>query len=148
MIQILDNFFNEQDYSKVIADSTVNWTLKKDLVHKNLTDSFYTEKCVSLISDRIKKPVSLYRAYSHAFHQNQSTHIHEDINATHTALFYVNPVYNPNWMGGTLIWTDKPNYIEFKPNRLVIFKAELKHCGVMFQNSLDYRIQCVWKINI
>ena len=58
----------------------------------------------------------------------------------------INPIYDKSWLGGTIIWTDKPNYIEFKPNRLVIFKAELEHTGTVFKDSKDGRIICVWKI--
>jgi hypothetical protein len=148
MIEIFDNFFNEQDYSKIIADSTVNWRLNKQKLYKDLTDNFYTEHCLKIIGDKINKPVSLYRAYIHGYYSNQPCGIHRDVNATHTVLFYVNPIYDRNWLGGTLIWTDKPNYIEFKPNRLVIFKAELEHTGIMFRHTEDCRIQCVWKINI
>ena len=79
---------------------------------------------------------------------NQSCVIHRDVNATHTALFFVNNIYQENWMGGTFIWNPEPQYIQFKPNRMVIFEAQLPHVGIMFSNTQDYRTQCVWKINI
>lgn len=150
MIEIFDNFFNEQDYLRITAESKVKWSLRQSRVYKDLTDDFYTKHCIKQIENKLNKKVSLYRAYSVGKFANVSDiqKIHADKNSTHTALFYVNPVYDKSWLGGTIIWTDKPNYIEFKPNRLVIFKAELEHTGTVFKDSKDSRIICVWKINV
>ena len=150
MIEIFDNFFNQQDYFRITAESKVKWSLRKSGVYKDLTDGFYTEHCTEQIGKKLNKKVSLYRAYSVGQFANVSDiqKIHVDINSTHTALLYVNPTYDRSWLGGTIIWTDKLNYIEFKPNRLVIFKAELEHMGTVFRGSKDGRIICVWKINV
>jgi len=150
MIEIFDNFFNEQDYLRITAESKVKWSLRQSRVYKDLTDDFYTKHCTKQIGSKLNKKVSLYRAYSVGVFANVSDiqKIHADKNSTHTALFYVNPIYDKSWLGGTIIWTDKPNYIEFKPNRLVIFKAELEHTGTVFKDSKDSRIICVWKINV
>lgn len=148
-VKIIDNFFDQSDYLQILADSNIDWTInKRNTIYKNLTKDFYTKKCVETISNKLNKPVKLYRAYSHAFHANQKSGIHEDVNATHTALFFVNNIYDENWMGGTVIWDSKPQYVQFKPNRMVIFEAQLLHTGTMFANTDDYRIQCIWKINV
>lgn len=148
-VKIIDNFFDQSDYLRILADSKVNWTIdKRSCIYKHLTQDFYTKKCVETISNKLNKPVELYRAYSHAFHSNQKGGIHEDVNATHTALFFVNNIYDENWMGGTVVWDPEPQYIQFKPNRMVIFEAQLLHTGIAFRNTEDYRIQCIWKINI
>ena len=149
MIQIFDDFFDQSDYLHILAESELNWTIsKRNTIYKNLNQNFYVKKCVETISNKLNKSVELYRAYSHAFHSNQKCFIHQDVNATHTALFFVNNIYDENWMGGTIIWNPEPQYIQFKPNRMVIFPAPLLHVGNMFANTDNYRIQCIWKINI
>lgn len=148
-VKIIDDFFDQSDYLRVLADSKVNWKInERNSLYKDLTEDFYVKKCVKTISDKLSRPVELYRAYSHAFHSNQKCGIHEDVNATHTALFFVNNIHEENWMGGTVVWDSEPQYVQFKPNRMVIFEAQLLHTGTMFRNTDDYRIQCVWKINV
>lgn len=150
MVKVIDNFFDQSDYLKILADSKVNWTINiNNTVYKDLKEDFYVNKCIKIMSEKIKKPVNLYRAYSHALRSNEPCNIHEDgPNSTHTALLFVNNIYSEDWMGGTVVWDPEPQYFQFKPNRMVIFKASLLHTGIMFRNTDNYRIQCVWKISI
>tara|TARA_R110000772_G_C12978515_1_gene405562 strand:- start:43 stop:504 length:462 start_codon:yes stop_codon:yes gene_type:complete len=144
---IIDEFFTKHQYLKILLDSKKNWELRPKGVYKDLKDSFYVKECVEHIGKKLNKSISLYRAYSHGFRRDLLPGIHKDVNATHTALFFVNDVYDPNWLGGTIVYTDKPNYVEFKSNRMVIFESGLDHTGTPLLCD-DFRIQCIWKINI
>jgi len=146
-LYIQDDFFTKEQYFQIVQDSKYGWDLKDNYIYKNLTNKFYTEHCIDHMKQQLNKSVSLYRAYSHAYRRDLIPNIHKDVNATHTAILFVNDTYNPNWLGGTIVWTNKPNYVEFKSNRMLIFKAELQHTGTPLICD-NFRVQCIWKINI
>jgi len=138
MIQVYNNFFSPAMYQRMIDDSYVGWRLDRYRIEKDLTDKFYTEDCITQMQKVFEKKVSLYRAYSNG-----------DKNSTHTAILFLNEDYDPDWMGGTVIYdNDQMNYVGFYPNRLVLFDAHLEHIGTNFQNTPNMRLINVWKINI
>ena len=147
-LYIQDDFFTAEQYSQILQDSKHSWEIRDSyMLYKDLTSKFYIEDCVDHIKKQLNKSVSIYRAYSHAQKKDLLPAIHRDVNATHTAILFVNDVLHPNWLGGTIVWTDKPNYVEPKSNRMLIFKAELEHTGSPLICD-QFRIQCIWKINI
>jgi len=146
-IVCLDNFFPKSMYDYILEDSNNNWQLRNDFIYKDLTDSFFTKDCLFHMKNKIDKNISLYRGYAHG-HKFHEHHIHQDNNATHTAILFVAKEYEEDWLGGTIIYTDVVNYLPFIPNRLIIFHANLNHVGSNFQNTNNFRVQYIWKLNI
>ena len=146
-LNIIDEFFTKDQYLKIVLDSQQNWQLRTTYIYKDLKDSFYTKECIEHFGKKLNKSVTLYRAYSHGYKRDLTPRIHKDVNTTHTAILFVNDAYQPNWLGGTIVWTDRPNYVEFKSNRMIIFEAGLDHTGTPLLCD-DFRVQCIWKINI
>ena len=145
-IVCFDNFFSHSMYNHIIENSKSNWELRGDYIYKNLEDSFFTKDCVLHMSNKFNQNISLYRGYAHG-HKFHKHYIHQDNNATHTAILFVAKEYEEDWLGGTIVYTDTPNYIPFAPNRLLIFHASLNHIGTNFQNTDNLRVQYIWKIN-
>ena len=145
-IVCLDNFFSNDMYNRILEDSKDNWQLRSDFIYKDLKDSFFTEDCLLHMKDKLNQNITLYRGYAHGHKFNQH-HIHQDNNATHTAILFVAEEYEEDWLGGTIVYTDTVNYIPFAPNRLIIFHASLSHVGSNFQNTDNFRVQYIWKIN-
>ena len=148
MIQVYNNFFSPAMYQRMIDDSYVGWRLDRYRIEKDLTNKFYTEDCITQMQKVFEKKVSLYRAYSNG-DTLAPRYLHRDKNSTHTAILFLNEDYDPDWMGGTVIYdNDQMNYVGFYPNRLVLFDAHLEHIGTNFQNTPNMRLINVWKINI
>tara|TARA_R110002012_G_scaffold287705_1_gene480184 strand:- start:2075 stop:2527 length:453 start_codon:yes stop_codon:yes gene_type:complete len=148
MIQVFNNFFSPDMYNKMVTHSLDGWRLNNDHIEKDHTDKFYLEDCILHMEKIFKKKVSVYRSYSNG-DSIIPRYLHIDRNSSHTALLYLNDHYNKDWLGGTVIFeNDQVNYINFLPNRLVLFDAHLEHIGSNFQNTNNLRLINVWKINI
>ncbi len=148
MIKVLDNFFPNDVYDKMLEDSKNNWQNKEYFIYKDLTEELYTIDVINYMSSKLDKNITLYRAYSHGHPSDYPHNIHQDKNSTHTAILFLNKDYYKDWQGGTIIYTNCTNYIDFVPNRLIIFEANLDHVGTPFTNTNNFRLQNVWKINI
>lgn len=148
MIQIFDNFFPEEMFNIMVDHSKKDWENKGKFIYKDLTSGLYTQVAITFMQMKLNKKVSLYRAYSHGHPSGHHHYIHKDQNSSHTAILFLNKNYQKDWQGGTIVYTDKTNYIDFVPNRLIIFQANLDHVGTQFQNTTNFRLQNVWKINI
>jgi hypothetical protein len=148
MIEVFDNFFPEQMFDIMVEHSKKDWENRGKFIYKDLTTGLYTQVAISFMQMKLGKKVQLYRAYSHGHPFGHHHYIHKDQNSSHTAILFLNKNYQKDWQGGTIVYTDKTNYIDFVPNRLIIFKADLDHTGTQFQNTTNFRLQNVWKINI
>lgn len=146
-ITCFDNFFPKSMYDYILKDSKSNWQLRDNFIYKDLKESFFTQDCLVLMQDKIQKNISLYRGYAHGY-KYDNHYIHQDNNATHTAILFVADEYEEEWLGGTIVYTDKVNYLSFAPNKLIVFDANLRHVGSNFQNTDNFRIQYIWKINV
>ena len=148
MIEVFDNFFPEQMFDIMVEHSKKDWENRGKFIYKDLTSGLYTQVAITFMQMKLNKKVSLYRAYSHGHPFGHHHYIHKDQNSSHTAILFLNKNYKKDWQGGTIVYTDKTNYIDFVPNRLIIFQANLDHVGTQFQNTTNFRLQNVWKINI
>ena len=148
MIKVFDNFFPEQMFNIMIEHSKKEWEQRDYYIYKNLIEALYTEVAIDFMQMKLNKKIQLYRAYSHGHPLGYEHHIHQDQNASHTAILFLNDNYQKNWQGGTIVYTEKTNYIDFAPNRLLIFEAHLPHTGTSFQNTNNFRMQNIWKISI
>ena len=131
MIKVLDNFFPNNVYDKMLEDSKNNWQNKEYFIYKDLTEELYTLDVINYMSSKFNRNITLYRAYSHGHPSDYPHNIHQDKNSTHTAILFLNKDYCKDWQGGT-----------------IIFEANLEHVGTPFTNTNNFRLQNVWKINI
>lgn len=150
--EIKDNIFPPNMFNKIVEDSTHSWVTNATplSVYKNLTDPFYTEQCVKFISALFNKKFSLYRSLYHGFTPSSGFKIHVDSkNSTHTALLFCNPNWKPEWNGGTYFGKQNEEYIQFKPNRMILLECKDQwHCGSAFDPIADdFRYQVVWHLN-
>ena len=148
--EIKDNFFPSSMFAQIVEDSTHDWETREGVfLYKDLRDLFYTEKCVNFISTLFKKKFNLYRALYHAFTPVSSFKIHMDSkNSTHTCLLFVNPNWKPQWNGGTFFGKESNEYVQFKPNRMILMECDQYHCGSSFSTkATEFRYQVVWHLN-
>ena len=151
-IQIKDNFFSYPMYNKIIDECKDNWrTANKGVsVYKDLTDDFYTKECVRFISILFHKKFDIVRASALGVATNYRHRHHYDMTnkTTHTALFYVNQNWEPRWNGGTYFGEKLEQYVQFIPNRMVLFDVHnLKHCGSSFiPEAMEFRYILIWHL--
>ena len=142
IIQI-DNFFPQVMYDTILEDSKHGWENRDTYIYKDLNNSFFTKDCVNYMRSKFNNNITLYRGYAHGYLIHDH-HTHQDVNSTHTAILFVAKEYDKDWLGRTIV---DDNYLPFFPNRLIIFEANLFHVGSNFQNTKNFRIQYIWKIN-
>jgi len=149
MYKVLDNFFPPHVFQHFIDMTIYNWKVLNDIIHKDLTDDFYTKECVTYIGGRFGKKFEIYRSAMHGLALNSRCMIHQDVNSTHTALLYINPNWKKPWNGGTFFGSDCDNYVQFRPNRMVLFATEgLDHIGSSFSaEAREFRFQAIWHLN-
>ena len=149
MIKVIDNFFTEENFNHFCELTKSGWTTLDNSLHKDLTEPFYTEECVKYIGERFDIKFQIYRSAMHGLSLNTNSAMHRDVNSTHTALLFLNPNWQPTWNGGTFFGKDCNDYVQFRPNRMILFLTEgLDHIGSSFSSeALDFRYQAIWHLN-
>ena len=148
-VQIKDNFFSLNMFTKIVEDSQHGWEIRSgSYLYKDLKDLFYTKECLNYISILFNKKFKLYRALYKAEHTLTFFKIHKDSeNSTHTCLLFVNPNWKPTWNGGTFFGENSNEYIQFKPNRMILMESNQYHSGSSFSSQAnDFRYQVVWHL--
>jgi len=87
-----------------------------------------------IVSDRMKLDLTLINVYAIGTTTDRVGFSHVDWTPAHehwTALYYVNPIWKPNWGGETIFYndaqTDIIKSIIPKPGRFVVFNASIPH---------------------
>tara|TARA_R110000823_G_scaffold312792_1_gene439792 strand:- start:555 stop:1016 length:462 start_codon:yes stop_codon:yes gene_type:complete len=148
--EIKDNFFPHGMFNQIVEDSQHSWETRPFIfLYKDLKNSFYTKDCVNFISVLFNKKFNLYRSLYHAMVPGSRFKIHKDSkNSTHTCLLFVNPNWKPTWNGGTFFGEESNEYIQFKPNRMILMECDQYHSGSSFSSeATDFRYQVVWHLN-
>ena len=149
--EILDSFLSKEDFETVLEEtSKCDWrALKQGGIDKSLdNNSFYTDYMLNLINNKSNKNFKLYRVLAKANSRHEGMSIHQDSdNHTHTAILYVGGNYPRNCLGGTILFYNDENiYIDYKPNRLLIFDGKVFHRGIYYSDLFGWRYQIVWHI--
>lgn len=149
MTKVIDNFFHQNIFQHFVDLTKTDWTVLGDIIHKDLKDTFYTEKCVDFIGESFQKKFKIYRSAMHGLALNTKSRIHQDVNSTHTALLFINPNWKLTWNGGTFFGSNCEQYIQFRPNRMILFETKnLDHVGSTFSaEANEFRFQAIWHLN-
>lgn len=152
-IEVKDNFFPIHTFSKIIEDCQYNWKTSTGLyLLKNFEpdDPFYNKECLNFINILFHKKFELVRSLAMGFSSTSSHKHHYDMTnkTTHTAMLYINQNWKPTWNGGTYFGEESEHYVQYKPNRMVLFDVHnLKHCGSSFHpEANEFRYIIVWHL--
>ena len=101
--------------------------------HRNINTKSNSQILASMIYMCIKDKVDFLTNDIHRIHigakanlQDDNLHI-DSIENCYTVLFYLNPYWNKEWGGETIVGNEK---IQYKPNRALIYDSKILHGGM------------------
>jgi hypothetical protein len=152
MIKFIDDFFNDEDYKKI-----VNYCIKapyyygesdgvnrpNGMMSNIKKNNFMFDLINNQIKEKIQEIKNLKnkRTYINCFCPEEKTFFHTDGNCGITCLFYVNPDYTTNSNGQTeFILDEKKVIITPIPNRMAFFSSNIIHRATSFKDKHRFTI--------
>ncbi len=150
MIEIYDNFFNEETHKKIFeyctnasyfyGESDFPWTPPVGMISSigipsEIFDLFENKKINSL------NGLSAYRMYVNCFSSLENPYFHIDGDSGATVLYYPHLEYDLNENGETqFLINDEIRGVLPLPNRLVKFDATLLHRATSFRSRHRFTV--------
>lgn len=98
-----------------------------------IDNSVYTQEVLNIINKRTSENFIIDRVYANGQTHGQPGHMHIDADDanTWTCLLYMNPFWNIEWGGETVISPTPHEVVHIlpKPNSAVLFKSNILHFG-------------------
>lgn len=147
---LCNNKWNFSGYSTTNDSGYTFWNMNL------IEDAFFTETFLKKIEELTDKKFEIERVYANGQTYGLPGNIHSDIDEDtyaselyYTFVYYVNPLWDLNWGGQTIIINEDGTVdsVLFNPNAAIIFPSILKHFGSEpTRQCKDLRVTVAFKL--